>query len=62
MLGSVLSNLLLVLGMAFWASGRYYKQAKFHETGAQANGSLLVLAGATLIIRGCDSLRVATGN
>lgn len=51
MLGSVLSNLLLVLGCSFWAAGKNFKQAKFQVTAAQTNGSVLMLAGATLIIR-----------
>jgi Ca2+:H+ antiporter len=51
MLGSVLSNLLLVLGCSFWAAGKNYKQAEFRMTAAQTNGSILMLAGATLIIR-----------
>lgn len=55
MLGSVLSNLLLVLGCSFWAAGKNYKQAKFQMTAAQTNGSILMLAGATLIIRRLDS-------
>lgn len=51
MLGSVLSNLLLVLGMAFWAAGKNFKEAKFRVTAAQTNGSILTLGAATLIIR-----------
>ena len=54
MLGSILSNLLLVLGCSFWAAGKNYKQAKFQITAAQTNGSILMLAGATLIIRMSD--------
>jgi Ca2+:H+ antiporter len=52
MLGSVLSNLLLVLGMSFWAAGKNFKQAGFRVTAAQTNSGILMLAGATLIIRG----------
>jgi len=50
MLGSILSNLLLVLGCSFVAAGKNYKQAKFRVTAAQTNCSILMLAGATLII------------
>jgi len=50
MLGSVLSNLLLVLGCSFWAAGKNYKEAKFRITAAQTNCSILMLSGATLII------------
>lgn len=51
MLGSVLSNLLLVLGCSFWAAGKNFKEAKFRATAAQTNCSILMLSGATLIIR-----------
>ena len=53
MLGSVLSNLLLVLGCSFWAAGKNFKEAKFRVTAAQTNCSILMLSGATLIIRRC---------
>ena len=55
MLGSILSNLLLVLGCSFVAAGKNYKQAKFRVTAAQTNCSILMLAGATLIIRASAS-------
>lgn len=51
MLGSVLSNLLLVLGCSFWAAGKNFKEAQFRQTAAQTQSSVLMLAGATLIIR-----------
>lgn len=50
MLGSILSNILLVLGCAFLAAGFYFKESNFQVTAAQTSGSLMVLACATLII------------
>jgi len=50
LLGSVLSNLLLVLGMSFFASGFYFYEATFQMTAAQASSSLLTLACITLIL------------
>lgn len=50
LLGSVLSNLLLVLGMSFFASGFYYHESTFQATAAQASSSLLTLACITLIL------------
>lgn len=50
MLGSILSNLLLVLGMCFaWGGYRYHEQS-FNVTAAQTSASLLVLACVSLII------------
>ncbi|GFZ46108.1 Vacuolar Ca(2+)/H(+) exchanger [Saitozyma sp. JCM 24511] len=50
LLGSVLSNLLLVLGMSFFASGFFFYETTFQMTAAQASSSLLTLATITLII------------
>ncbi|KAL5529559.1 hypothetical protein ACEPAG_5544 [Sanghuangporus baumii] len=50
MLGSILSNLLLVLGCSFLAGGFKRKENKFQETGAQASASLMSLACITLVI------------
>nr|XP_031862781.1 calcium/proton exchanger [Kwoniella shandongensis]KAA5529853.1 calcium/proton exchanger [Kwoniella shandongensis] len=50
LLGSVLSNLLLVLGMSFFASGFYFHESTFQVTAAQASSSLLTLACITLIL------------
>jgi len=43
MLGSVLSNLLLVLGSAFLAGGVRHKEQKFHSTAAVTNSSMLIM-------------------
>ncbi|KAL7423945.1 hypothetical protein Q5752_001530 [Cryptotrichosporon argae] len=50
LLGSVLSNLLLVLGMSFFAAGFYYSESTFQATAAQASSSLMTLACITLIL------------
>ncbi|KAF8891239.1 calcium/proton exchanger [Infundibulicybe gibba] len=50
MLGSVLTNILLVLGAAFLAAGMKYPQSKFVDTVAQISSSLMVLSCITMII------------
>ncbi|KAH3672009.1 hypothetical protein WICMUC_004516 [Wickerhamomyces mucosus] len=50
MLGSILSNLLLVLGCCFIAGGYNRLQQKFNQTVAQTMSSLMALATAGLII------------
>ncbi|RGB44250.1 Sodium/calcium exchanger protein [Rhizophagus diaphanus] len=49
-LGSIISNLLLVLGMCFVAGGFYHKVQKFNMTAAQTSSSLMALACIGLII------------
>jgi Ca2+:H+ antiporter len=44
LLGSILSNLLLVLGMCFFAGGLKFSEQSFGDTGAQINSSLLVIS------------------
>mmetsp|Transcript_23227 Transcript_23227/g.37153 ORF Transcript_23227/g.37153 Transcript_23227/m.37153 type:complete len:430 (-) Transcript_23227:24-1313(-) len=48
LLGSILSNLLLVLGMAFFAAGCITSEPAFNASGASANTSCLVLASIAL--------------
>ncbi|KAG2041935.1 calcium proton exchanger [Suillus americanus] len=50
MLGSILSNLLLVLGCSFLAGGLYHKEGFFNRAGAQASASLMALSCITLVI------------
>ncbi|KAG0856810.1 hypothetical protein G6F17_004258 [Rhizopus arrhizus] len=50
MLGSILSNLLLVLGMCFWGGGYFYKVQRFNQTVAQTSASLLFISVASLLI------------
>ncbi|KAF9513028.1 hypothetical protein BS47DRAFT_1329887 [Hydnum rufescens UP504] len=50
MLGSILSNLLLVLGMSFFAGGLVTHENEFSTTAAQTSASLMTLSCITLII------------
>jgi len=50
MLGSILSNILLVLGMSFFAGGLVKKESIFAVTAAQTSASLMSLSCITLII------------
>jgi len=50
LLGSILSNLLLVLGMAFFAGGLRHKEQHFNATGASTNTTCLVLSSIALAL------------
>ncbi|OCK86657.1 vacuolar calcium ion transporter-like protein /H(+) exchanger [Cenococcum geophilum 1.58] len=50
MLGSILSNILLVLGCCFLAGGIHQSESKFNETVASTMSSLMAVACASLII------------
>lgn len=50
MLGSILSNILLVLGCCFLAGGIKYHEQEFNETVASTMSSLMAVASASLII------------
>lgn len=50
MLGSILSNILLVLGCCFIAGGIRYREQSFNSTVASTMSSLLAVATASLII------------
>ena len=50
MLGSILSNILLVLGCCFIAGGIKYKEQSFNSTVASTMSSLMTVASASLII------------
>lgn len=50
MLGSIFSNLLLVLGSCFFFGGLYYKEQTFNNTAATANISLLALSSIALVL------------
>ena len=50
MLGSIFSNLLLVLGCCFFFGGLYHKEQKFNATAATANMGLLALSSIALIL------------
>ena len=50
MLGSILSNILLVLGCCFLASGVRREESRFNETVASTMSSLMAVAATSLII------------
>jgi Ca2+:H+ antiporter len=50
MLGSILSNLLLVLGCCFLAAGLRERESRFNETVASTMSSLMAVSSASLII------------
>lgn len=50
MLGSILSNILLVLGCCFIAGGIRYHEQRFNSTVASTMSSLMAVASASLII------------
>jgi len=50
LVGSIVSNLLLVLGMCFFCGGLKYNTQRFSPTGARAQYSLLLLAVLALVI------------
>ncbi|EIW87437.1 calcium proton exchanger [Coniophora puteana RWD-64-598 SS2] len=50
MLGSILSDILLVLGLSFLAGGLKYHECNFQAEGAQASTSLMTLACITLVV------------
>ena len=50
LLGSVLSNLLLVLGTAFFCGGLRYKQQRYNREGVMANSTLLILGVIAVLL------------
>lgn len=50
LVGSILSNLLLVLGMCFLAGGFKYAEQSMKETAAQLNMSLLLIAVVAVLV------------
>ncbi|GLC76427.1 hypothetical protein PLESTF_001779400 [Pleodorina starrii] len=62
LLGSILSNLLLVTGCSFFFGGLYNKTQKFNATGTQASSSLLFLAALAFLIPTGGGLMFAPGN
>jgi Ca2+:H+ antiporter len=50
LLGSVLSNILLVLGCAFWFGGLYHTDQTFGTISSQMNSTLLILATMGILL------------
>ncbi|CAB4398787.1 unnamed protein product [Rhizophagus irregularis] len=60
MLGGIVSNLLLVLGLCFVCGGCYHKVQTFNKTAAQTTSSLMTLACIGLIIPAAFNFSVDT--
>lgn len=60
MLGSILSNILLVLGMCFAAGGFYYQEQEFNMTVAQTMSSLMAVGTSSLLLPAAFHLAVPT--
>lgn len=50
LLGSILSNVLLVLGMCFFAGGLRFSEQSFGDAGAQINSSLLLISVIAILL------------
>jgi Ca2+:H+ antiporter len=50
--GSIIGNILLVLGLAFIAGGAKYREMKFNRTAASLSSTLLALSAIALIVPG----------
>ncbi|KAI8806494.1 Sodium/calcium exchanger protein-domain-containing protein [Cladochytrium replicatum] len=50
LLGSILSNMLLVLGASFFLGGLYHKSQKFNATAAQTSASLFMVTVLAILI------------
>lgn len=50
LIGSILSNMLLVLGCSFVAGGLYRSENEFAQTAAQASGSIMTLGCVTMVV------------
>ncbi|KAI9286282.1 Sodium/calcium exchanger protein-domain-containing protein [Umbelopsis sp. AD052] len=61
-LGSMLSNILLVLGFCFFLGGIYYPEQSFNVTAAQTSSSLLALTTLALLIPAAFSATSASGD
>ncbi|KAM3582795.1 hypothetical protein VKS41_004561 [Umbelopsis sp. WA50703] len=61
-LGSILSNILLVLGFCFFLGGVYYPEQEFNVTAAQTSSSLLALTVLSLLIPAAFSATSSNGD
>ncbi|KAL1917209.1 uncharacterized protein VTP21DRAFT_4865 [Calcarisporiella thermophila] len=50
MLGSILSNLLFVLGLSFFLGGLRYPEQMFNQTAAQTSASMMALSTSSLLL------------
>lgn len=61
LLGSILSNMLLVLGMSFIAGGIIHKEQSFNKKGAKVFTALLVIAAIAMVVPAAFSAVYNTG-
>ncbi|KAJ3099644.1 hypothetical protein HDU97_002902 [Phlyctochytrium planicorne] len=61
LLGSILSNLLLVLGLSFLAGGLRYSEQTFNETAAQTSASLLAITAVAFVLPAAFKISLAGG-
>ncbi|KZT59151.1 calcium/proton exchanger [Calocera cornea HHB12733] len=62
LVGSILSNLLLVLGMCFFAGGTRYSEQGFLVAPAQLNSSLLVLSVIAVLLPAAFNMAITASN
>ena len=62
LVGSILSNLLLVLGLSFFVGGIYQPENTFAQTAAQASGSIMTLGCFTMVLPAAYWGSVKNGN
>ncbi|EJU04647.1 calcium/proton exchanger [Dacryopinax primogenitus] len=62
LVGSILSNLLLVLGMCFFAGGTKYSEQGFLVAPAQLNSSLLVLSVIAVLLPAAFNMAITASN
>jgi len=63
LLGSILSNLLLVLGMSFFFGGLLHKEQSFNVTASQTGASMLLIATTAMVLPAAFLIASApTGN
>ncbi|KAJ3086336.1 hypothetical protein HK102_013253 [Quaeritorhiza haematococci] len=61
LLGSIISNLLLVLGFCFFCGGMYYKTQKFNQTAAQTSSCLMAISVASFMIPAAFANQINAG-
>ncbi|KAF8460775.1 hypothetical protein JB92DRAFT_3074057 [Gautieria morchelliformis] len=59
--GSILSNILLVLGMCFFAGGTKFSEQGFLASAANVNSSLLTISVITVLIPAAFVMAINTG-
>ncbi len=53
LLGSIISNLLLVMGTAFLVGGARFSEQRFNQQGVAVNCGLLIMSGRYLSVGRC---------